>query len=139
MSHDPRIHQSLAHPLKIGYQPISRSCMVWLFTIAAAFMLLALPAFSQTLPSATISAPVAAAPVSPVSSATVGAADSGDTAWMLTSSALVMLMMPGLALFYAGMVRRKNVLGTMMHSMAILGIIGVEWVVIGYSMAFGAT
>ncbi len=81
-------------------------------------------------------APEAAA-VSPVSSASVGVADSGDTAWMLTSSALVMLMMPGLALFYAGMVRRKNVLGTMMHSMAVLGIIGVEWVVIGYAMAFG--
>jgi ammonium transporter, Amt family len=64
-------------------------------------------------------------------------ADSGDTAWMLISSALVMIMMPGLALFYAGMVRRKNVLGTMMHSMAALGIIGVEWVVIGYAMAFG--
>ena len=64
-------------------------------------------------------------------------ADNGDTAWMLISTALVMVMMPGLALFYAGMVRRKNVLGTMMHSMAALGIIGIEWVVIGYAMAFG--
>src|SRR5678810_148083 len=54
-------------------------------------------------------------------------ANSGDNAWMLTSSALVMLMVPGLALFYAGMVRRKNVLGTMMQSMAVLGIIGIEW------------
>jgi len=53
------------------------------------------------------------------------------------SSALVMLMLPGLALFYAGMVRRKNVLATMMHSMAALAIIGVEWVIIGYAMAFG--
>ncbi len=79
----------------------------------------------------------AAPRVSPVTSAEFGAADSGDTAWMLTSSALVMLMMPGLALFYAGMIRRKNVLGTMMHSLAALGIIGVEWVVIGYAMAFG--
>jgi Amt family ammonium transporter len=78
-------------------------------------------------------------PVSPVSSAAVGAADSGDTAWMLISSALVMLMVPGLALFYGGMVRRKNVLGTMMHSMACLGIVGVEWIVIGYAMAFGAS
>jgi Amt family ammonium transporter len=57
---------------------------------------------------------------------------------MLISTALVMFMMPGLALFYAGMVRRKNVLGTMMHSMAALGIIGVEWVAIGYAMAFGS-
>jgi ammonium transporter, Amt family len=64
-------------------------------------------------------------------------ADTGDTAWMLISTALVMLMVPGLALFYGGMVRRKNVLGTMMHSMAALGIIGVEWVIIGYAMAFG--
>jgi len=63
--------------------------------------------------------------------------NSGDNAWMLISSALVMLMVPGLALFYGGMVRKKNVLGTMMHSMAALGIIGVEWVVIGYAMAFG--
>jgi ammonium transporter, Amt family len=62
---------------------------------------------------------------------------SGDTAWMLISAALVMLMVPGLALFYGGMVRRKNILGTMMHSMAALAIIGVEWIVIGYAMSFG--
>jgi Amt family ammonium transporter len=72
-----------------------------------------------------------------VSSATPGTADTGDTAWMLISTALVMLMVPGLALFYAGMVRRKNVLGTMMHSMAALGIVGLEWVIIGYAMSFG--
>jgi Amt family ammonium transporter len=58
---------------------------------------------------------------------------------MLISSALVMFMVPGLALFYAGMVRRKNVLGTMMHSLAALGIVGVEWVVLGYAMAFGTS
>ncbi|MCO4762099.1 MAG: ammonium transporter [Myxococcales bacterium] len=56
---------------------------------------------------------------------------------MLTSSALVLLMVPGLALFYAGMVRAKNVLSTMMHSMVALAIIGVEWVTIGYALAFG--
>jgi ammonium transporter len=61
----------------------------------------------------------------------------GDTAWMMISTALVMLMIPGLALFYGGMVRRKNVLGTMMHSMAPLAIVGVYWVVCGYSLAFG--
>ncbi|HUO10379.1 MAG TPA: ammonium transporter [Phycisphaerae bacterium] len=75
----------------------------------------------------------------PVSSAVRGAIDTGDTAWMLTSAAFVMLMVPGLALFYAGMVRRKNVLGTMMHSFAALGIVGVEWVVVGYALAFGAS
>ncbi|HVX85337.1 MAG TPA: ammonium transporter [Phycisphaerae bacterium] len=80
--------------------------------------------------------PGAAAPPA-VSSAALGAADTGDTAWMLISTALVMLMVPGLALFYGGMVRRKNVLGTMMHSMAALGIVGLEWVILGYAMAFG--
>jgi ammonium transporter, Amt family len=63
--------------------------------------------------------------------------DSGDTAWMLVSTGLVLLMVPGLALFYAGMVRRKNVLGTMMHSMVALAIIGIQWVVFGYAFAFG--
>jgi ammonium transporter len=56
---------------------------------------------------------------------------------MLTSTGLVLLMVPGLALFYAGMVRRKNVLGTMMHSMVALGLIGVQWLLFGYSLAFG--
>jgi Amt family ammonium transporter len=65
--------------------------------------------------------------------------NSGDTAWMLTSTGLVMLMVPGLALFYGGMVRRKNVLGTMMHSMVALAIIGIQWVLFGYALAFGDT
>ncbi|MBI3378215.1 MAG: ammonium transporter [Nitrospirae bacterium] len=63
--------------------------------------------------------------------------DSGDTAWMLVSTALVMLMTPGLALFYGGMVRRKNVLGTIMHSFVILCIVSVIWVLWGYTLAFG--
>jgi len=63
--------------------------------------------------------------------------DTGDTAWMLMSCALVMLMTPGLALFYGGMARRKNVLGTIMHSMVALGIITVQWVLFGYSLSFG--
>lgn len=63
--------------------------------------------------------------------------DTGDTAWLLTSAALVLLMTPGLALFYGGMVRRKNVLGTMMHSFVAMGIISVQWVLIGYSLSFG--
>ncbi len=66
------------------------------------------------------------------------AASKGDTAWMLISSALVMLMVPGLALFYGGMVRRKNILGTMMHSMVALSIVGVLWIAVGYALAFGA-
>lgn len=63
--------------------------------------------------------------------------NSGDTAWMLISCGLVILMVPGLALFYGGMVRRKNVLGTMMHSMVALAIIGIFWVLFGYALAFG--
>jgi Amt family ammonium transporter len=65
------------------------------------------------------------------------AMNTGDTAFVLFSAALVMLMTPGLALFYGGMVRNKNVLGTIMHSFIILGIITFEWVLWGYSMAFG--
>jgi ammonium transporter, Amt family len=63
--------------------------------------------------------------------------DSGDTAWMLGSTGLVLLMVPGLALFYGGMVRRKNVLGTMMQSMVALGVVGVQWLLFGYCLAFG--
>ena len=63
--------------------------------------------------------------------------DTGATAWMLASSALVLLMVPGLAMFYGGLVRTKNVLGTMMHSFAAVAVIGVLWAVCGYAMAFG--
>jgi len=63
--------------------------------------------------------------------------DSGATAWMLTSTALVLLMVPGLAMFYGGLVRSKNVLGTMMHSFAAMGVMSVLWVLVGYSMCFG--
>lgn len=65
-------------------------------------------------------------------------ADSGDTAWVLISTALVLMMtIPGLALFYGGMVRKKNVLSTMIHSLIAAGVVSVIWVVIGYSLAFG--
>ncbi len=63
--------------------------------------------------------------------------DSGDTAWVLASSALVLLMTPGLAFFYGGMVRRKNVLSTVMQSFIIVALISVQWVLWGYSLAFG--
>ncbi|MCF6289892.1 MAG: ammonium transporter [Desulfobacterales bacterium] len=63
--------------------------------------------------------------------------DTGTTAWMLTSTALVLLMVPGLAMFYGGLVRTKNVLGTMMHSYVSMAVIGVLWVVCGYSLTFG--
>lgn len=63
--------------------------------------------------------------------------DPGATAWMLTSTALVLLMVPGLAMFYGGLVRTKNVLGTMMHSFAAMAVIGVLWALVGYAQAFG--
>ena len=65
--------------------------------------------------------------------------NAGDTAWMLVSSALVLVMLPGLALFYGGMVRSKNVLSTTMHTFAAMAIIGVQWVVLGYTLAFGGS
>ena len=64
--------------------------------------------------------------------------NSGDTAWVLVSAALVMLMTPGLGLFYGGMVRQKNVLSTIMQSFILVGLIGVQWVMWGYSLAFGS-
>jgi len=63
--------------------------------------------------------------------------DTGITSWMLTSTALVLLMVPGLALFYGGLVRTKNVLGTMMHCYVSMAIIGVLWAVCGYALSFG--
>ncbi len=63
--------------------------------------------------------------------------NAGDTAWVLASAALVMLMTPALGLFYGGLVRRKNVLATIMHSFFILALISVLWVLIGYTLAFG--
>src|SRR5438128_8116862 len=61
----------------------------------------------------------------------------GDTAWLLASAALVMLMTPALGFFYAGLVRRKNVLATIMHSFFMLCLVSVQWVLFGYSIAFG--
>lgn len=63
--------------------------------------------------------------------------DTGDTAWVLVSAALVFIMTPGLGFFYGGMVRSKNVLTTIMHSFFIVGMISVEWFILGYTMAFG--
>src|ERR1700687_1328900 len=67
----------------------------------------------------------------------MNAVNTGDTAWLLVSSALVLLMTPALALFYGGMVRRKNVLSTIMHSMAAIPILGVRVGLFGFSLAVG--
>ncbi len=104
-----------------------------LFTAAATVL-----AQSATPPPATPAAP--AAPTStPVAAAPAASKiDKGDTAWMLTSCALVLLMTaPGLALFYGGMVRQKNALGTIMQSFIIVALISIQWVLWGYSLAFG--
>ncbi|WP_282571937.1 ammonium transporter [Roseomonas acroporae] len=86
------------------------------------------PALAQTAEGAPATPP-AAEPAKP---------DAGDTAWMLTSTALVLMMtIPGLALFYAGMVRKKNVLATMMQSFVLAALMSVIWCVVGYSLAFG--
>src|SRR5688572_1452414 len=73
-----------------------------------------------------------------VEAAAKSAQSAGDNAWMLVSSALVLMMTgPGLALFYGGLVRRKNVLGTMMHSFILMAVVTILWAIVGYSLAFG--
>jgi ammonium transporter, Amt family len=105
-----------------------------------ATLLLGTAAHAQEAPGATSSPPAAAAPaVTPTDPQVVGfdKINSGDTAWMLTSTALVLMMtIPGLALFYAGMVRKKNVLATLMQSFAITCLVTILWWIIGYSLAF---
>jgi ammonium transporter len=76
-------------------------------------------------------------PIAKLETAVGEAKIQADSAWMLTSTALVLFMVPGLALFYGGMVRRKNVLATMMQSMVCLAVVGVYWMAIGYALAFG--
>src|SRR6058998_4238947 len=76
-------------------------------------------------------------PVAQASGMTTSTISAGDTAWLLMSAALVMLMTPALGFFYGGLVRRKNVLATIMHSFFILCLISVQWVLWGYSLAFG--
>src|SRR5690349_12672678 len=117
---------------------------------------LAAPAFAQTAaapaaapaaaapaaaaPAASAAAPDAAAPAAAAPAAAAPATpkiDTGDTAWMLTSSVLVLMMtIPGLALFYAGMVRKKNILATLAQSFGATALITVLWMIIGYSIAF---
>src|SRR5690242_707245 len=102
------------------------------------------PALAQDASSAVSSASSAAASAAPDASASAPAAaapaaaiNSGDTAWMLTSMALVLMMtIPGLGLFYAGMVRKKNVLATVMQSFALCALMTIVWMVAGYSLAF---
>ena len=78
--------------------------------------------------------------IAALETAVKNAQSAGDNAWMLVSSALVLMMTgPGLALFYGGLVRRKNVLGTMMQSFILMAVVTVLWAVVGYSLAFGGS
>jgi Amt family ammonium transporter len=96
-----------------------------------------LSSFAQE-PPATAPAVPAIQPAAPADVKPQAKVDKGDTAWMLTSSALVLMMtIPGLFLFYGGLVRRKNVLGTIMHSFIIVALISVQWVLWGYTLSFG--
>jgi len=110
-------------------------------TYYALFAAIFILTFSQPIFAKSIAVPVSPSYEQQVVQQTVQAqsdgVNSGDTAWMLVSTALVMLMTPGLALFYGGMVRRKNVLGTIMQSFAALGVITIQWILFGYSIAFG--
>jgi Amt family ammonium transporter len=94
--------------------------------VIIAFFCITGAVFGQEQPSQTEGVPTVATKI-----------DTGDTAWVLVSTALVMLMTPGLALFYGGMVRGKNVLGTIMQNFIAIAIVSVQWIMIGYSLSFG--
>jgi Amt family ammonium transporter len=104
--------------------------------LLTAFVLIPLAAIGQSASSN--AAPASQAQIEALQQAVQNAQTSGDNAWMLVSAALVLLMTgPGLALFYGGLVRRKNILGTMMQSFAMMGVVTILWAMIGYSLAFG--
>src|ERR1700757_5043868 len=101
-----------------------------------AFILLGPTLFAQSPPAAASSD---SSRLAKLEQATADAKSSADNAWMLTSSALVLMMTgPGLALFYSGLVRKKNVLATMVQSFALMAVITVLWAIVSYSLAFGS-
>ena len=116
-----------------------RKCTRMLIFLA----LVGIPAWTLAQTAATTPAPAAQAPatqaqITALQQAVQNAQMSGDNAWMLTSAALVLLMTgPGLALFYGGLVRKKNILATMMQSFAMMGLVSILWALVGYSLAFG--
>ncbi len=114
-----------------------RFCRSWRLPVAALFLLVLFAARPLTAADTVAGLEARLAQLE----ARAGAAtplNTGDNAWVLVSSALVLMMTaPGLILFYGGLVRRKNVLGTMMHSLVLMGLVSVLWVLFGYSVAFG--
>src|SRR5579863_9627414 len=102
------------------------------YRVVWAALLTSTLAFAQSIPVATETR------ISNLETAVRSAQSAADNAWMLVSAALVLMMTgPGLALFYGGLVRRKNVLGTMMHSFILMAVVTVIWAIVGYSLAFG--
>lgn len=115
----------LFHPYTTGFEDFRMFKLVPLLTVFAAL------AQAQSAPADKLAA---------LEAAVQSAQSAGDNAWMLTSAALVLMMTgPGLALFYGGLVRRKNVLGTMMQSFIMMALITVLWAFVGYSLAFGGS
>jgi len=99
---------------------------------------LAIPALALAQSAAPASPAATQAQIAALQQAVTDARSAGDNAWMLVSAALVLLMTgPGLALFYGGLVRKKNILATMMQSFAMMCLVTVLWAVVGYSLAFG--
>ncbi len=137
---------------------LSGHTMRWVRGLLASLLVLLFtaPAFAQSVPTTAAAAPAAASQVA-AATATAAAAtatapaaaptppwyatnyDTGSTAWMLAATALVMIMMPGLALYYGGIVRKKNFLATMITSYSALGVIIVQWFVFGYMLSFGTS
>src|SRR5216117_2743068 len=108
-----------------------RKCLVTCFAVAV-FLLVTLPLGAQT-------SKADADRIAKLEQQIADAKSSADNSWMLTSSALVLMMTgPGLALFYGGLVRKKNVLATMMQSIALMALISILWALFGYSLAFGS-
>jgi Amt family ammonium transporter len=121
---------------------VKRISLALAMTLVLGATVVVVSAQQPTTPAAP-AAPAAPAPATPAPAAAPAAPaplviDKGDTAWMLTSSLLVLMMTaPGLALFYGGMVRQKNALATLMQSFIIMAVISIQWVLWGYSLAFG--
>ena len=118
---------------------IKKMCRVSLMALWFIAALVPVLSHAQESPQAPAPAPAVTVPAAPAAApAPQPKIDKGDTAWMLTSSALVLMMtIPGLFLFYGGLVRSKNVLGTIMHSFIIVAVITIQWALWGYSLAFG--